>query len=222
MAELRITTLSISGHGGNPVPNRFFRQDGAARTLAVLFPGLWYTCDMPLLYYPLNLLLGHGAEVLQVRADYTVAAYQQRPAHERLAWLAADSQVAVQTAWAQGNYTHLVLVGKSIGTAALATVLPTLQEKTALAVWLTPLLHQPALVEAAARHKGPALFVAGTADDTYDAATLKNICQSTGAESLLLEGADHSLEVADDMPRSIQNMGQVMQTMDEFLKRYLK
>jgi len=72
MTEIRILSIPISGYNSTTVPNRFFQQTGAARTLAVVLPGLNYTCDMPLLYYPSRLLVEHGADVLQVQADYTL------------------------------------------------------------------------------------------------------------------------------------------------------
>jgi len=220
MPDLNITSLSISGYGGNPVPNRFFRQEGAARTLAVLFPGLRYSCDMPLLYYPLKLLLERGAEVLQVRADYSLPAYQSLLPSERAAWLAVDAEAVVQAARTQGEYTRLVLIGKSIGTVALASLVPHARE--AITIWLTPLLRNPQLVAgcaAAEQNRGAALFIAGTADDLYDAAALDRIRAATQAEALLVEGGDHSLEIAGDFLASLRALEQVMQAIGGFLDR---
>ena len=157
MPDLKITSLPITGYAGKTVPNRFFRQGEAARTLAapilaVLFPGLNYTCDMPLLFYPLKLLLARGAEVLQVRADYTVPAYRSLPPEERAAWLAADASAVVQAARLQGEYARLVLVGKSIGTIALASLVSL--EPQAITIWLTPLLRNPLVTAAAEQNRG--------------------------------------------------------------------
>jgi dienelactone hydrolase len=214
MPDLNITSLTISGYAGKAVPNRLFRQEGA-RTLGILFPGLRYSCDMPLLYYPFKLLLGRGAEVLQVRADYTLPVYQSLPPSERDAWLAADAQAVVQTARAWGEYTRLVLIGKSIGTIALASLVP--HEPEAITIWLTPLLRNPKVVAAAERNPGAALFVAGTADDLYNAATLDRIRAATQAEALLVEGGDHSLEIEGDFFASLRALEQVMQAITKFL-----
>lgn len=218
MPELKITSLPITGYAGKNVPNRFFRQEGAAQTLAVLFPGLNYSCDMPLLFYPLKLLMSRGAEVLQVRADYTVPAYRSLPSEERAAWLAADAQAAVQAARQQGKYEKLVLVGKSIGTIALASLAPA--EPEAVSVWLTPLLRNPMVVSAAEQNRGPMLFVAGTADDLYDAGALERIQAATRAEAELIRGGDHSLEVEGDFFASLQALEQVMRVMAVFLSNH--
>jgi len=217
MPDLKITSLPISGYAGKTVPNRFFRQAGAARTLAVLFPGLNYTCDMPLLFYPLKLLLARGAEVLQVRADYTVPEYRSLPPEERAAWLAADAEAAVQAARLQGEYAHLVLVGKSIGTIALASLAP--REPQAITIWLTPVLRNPLVVTAAEQNHGAALFVAGTADDLYDANALKRIQAATQTEAVLIEGGNHSLEIEADFFASLRALEQVMQAVAGFLSR---
>lgn len=63
-------TLSITGFEGEPVPIQFLRQDGEAKGLAILLPGLGYTCDMPVFYYTeLQFLVG-GCDVLRVDYDY--------------------------------------------------------------------------------------------------------------------------------------------------------
>jgi predicted alpha/beta-hydrolase family hydrolase len=217
MPDLKITSIPVSGYAGKTVPNRFFRQEGAARTLAVLFPGLNYSCDMPLLFYPLKLLLARGAEVLQVRADYTVPAYRSLPPEERAAWLAADARAIVQAARLQSEYTRLVLVGKSIGTIALASLAPL--EPEAVTIWLTPLLRNPLVTAAAEQNRGAALFVAGTADDLYDAVALKRIQAATQSEAELIEAGDHSLEIRGDFFASLRALEQVMQAVAGFLGR---
>ena len=217
MPDLKITSIPVSGYAGKTVPNRFFRQEGAARTLAVLFPGLNYSCDMPLLFYPLKLLLAWGAEVLQVRADYTVPAYRSLPPEERAAWLAADARAIVHAARLQSEYTRLVLVGKSIGTIALASLAPL--EPEAVTIWLTPLLRNPLVTAAAEQNRGAALFVAGTADDLYDAVALKRIQAATQSEAELIEAGDHSLEIRGDFFASLRALEQVMQAVAGFLGR---
>jgi predicted alpha/beta-hydrolase family hydrolase len=217
MPDLNITSLSITGYDGAALPNRFFRQKGTANTLAVLFPGLRYSCDMPLLYYPFKLLLQRGAEVLQVRADYTQSAYSSLSLTGRGTWLAEDAQAAVQAARAQREYTRLVLIGKSIGTISLASLV--LRERGAISIWLTPLLRNPQVVTAAEQNPGPALFVSGTADDLYHGEALERIRAATQAEMALIEGGDHSLEIAGDFFGSLCALEQVMRAVAGFLDR---
>jgi hypothetical protein len=217
----RITKLLITGPGDAPIPNLFFQQEVKATTLAVLLPGLNYTCDMPLLYYSTRLLEQHGADVLQLHADYTTGDFQAASPLERLQRLSGDAQALLEDGLDRQSYTRLVLVGKSIGTLALASLMASPTATNAVTIWLTPLLGQPWLVEAAMKTNSPALFVAGTADSTFDAATLKRIQEGCGAEAILVEGANHSLEIPGDPLRSIQKMGEIMQGLAGFLDRNL-
>ena len=217
----KITELAITGYGGQPVPNIFFHQEEGVKALAVLLPGLNYTCDMPLLYYSTRLLEQRGADVLQLHANYTGTNFQMASPLERIQRLSGDALAAVESGLARQSYTRLVLVGKSIGTLAMAHLIDTPHAGEAVTIWLTPLLGQPWLVEAATKSRGPSLFVAGTADPAFDAAALERIKESTGAEAFLVEGANHSLEIPGDPLGSIQIIGEIMQGLASFLDRHL-
>ena len=217
MADINLTSLPISGHSGEAVPNRFFRQTGAVQDLAILFPGLNYTCDMPLLYYPARLLVERGADVLQLRVDYTRPEFQSRERPEQVLWMGEDARAAAQAGMGQRNYDRLVLIGKSIGTFSLAYLVTQGGYSAATTIWLTPLLRQPWLVQAASQCRGPALFVAGTGDTTYDPAALVRIREATGARALILDGGNHSLEVPGELDRSIAWIGKYVQEIKSFL-----
>jgi hypothetical protein len=219
------TSLSIIGYGEKPVPNLYMRQAEPASILCLMLPGLNYTCDMPLLYYPANLLLQRGADVLQVKADYTGAAFQAATGEERIRWLSGDAAATLHAGLARRSYTQVVLVGKSIGTLSLAALIanqvaPGSLFENVVFLWLTPLLHQPALVAAALACKSPALFGVGTGDRTYDPEALARIRQATGAEALFVEGGDHRLEIDGDLYRSLEAMGSLLRGIAAFLDRH--
>src|SRR5919201_1355743 len=100
-----VTTLAITGYRDEPVPHTFLRQDQAARHLAILLPGIGYTCAMPLLYYPARLLLARGADVLRVeyayqrREDFTAAAPDEQGRR-----VVADVTAACHAVLAQREY----------------------------------------------------------------------------------------------------------------------
>ena len=229
MAEIEITHLELRRPSGEALANRFFRQadkaaerecslgKSAANELALVLPGLNYTADMPLLYYPTRLLVERGADVLQVCADYTRPEFQALDRLEQMRWLGADAQAALQVGQAQRDYARLTLVGKSIGTLTLAYLVSAGGFAQATTIWLTPLLRQPWLVEAATQCRGRALFIAGTGDHTYNSEALQRIQDATGARTLLLESANHSLEIPGDLQRSLRYMQEILQTIADFL-----
>ncbi len=134
------TSLAITGHGNQPVPNRLFQQEGAVDHLAIMLPGLGYTCDMPLFYFIVSHLLDQGTEVLQVAYDYAHnPTYHGMVAAERQAWLIADATAACRAGLARRPYRRITLVGKSLGTRAMAHLLNTEAGlRQAATVWLTP------------------------------------------------------------------------------------
>lgn len=225
MATFEIRSLQIAGYADLPLPNRFFRTARSAathmKTLAVILPGLNYTCDMPLLFYPAKLLIELGADVLQVHSDYTASIFQTASRQNQAVWLATDAQAALRAGRNQDDYRQLVLIGKSIGTLALANLAVSGLDLAAVAIWLTPLLTQERLVAAAATSKLPGLFVGSKADPTFDASGLEKIQKQAIAETLLFEGANHSLEIPGNVLQSLEIMRQVLQGLHAFLDKHL-
>jgi dienelactone hydrolase len=225
MAEFEITSLTIAGYADLPLPNRFFRvsqpSQAHPKTLAVILPGLNYSCDMPLLYYPAKLLMGRGADVLQVHSDYTISIFRSANRQNQAVWLATDALAALRAGRSQDDYSQLVLVGKSIGSLALASLVRSELGLAAAAVWLTPLLAQPHLVEAATNSRLPGLFVASRNDPTFDAGALDRIKERTPAETLLFDGANHSLEIPGDALQSLDILRQVLESLQSFLDQHL-
>lgn len=213
------TTLAIAGYADEPVPHTFLRQEQATEHLAILLPGLDYGCDLPLLYYPTRLLLARGADVLRVEyAPQRRADFRRAPATAGAA-LFADVSAACQAALAQRPYRQFTLVGKSLGTLALGHVLTTdARLSAARVVWLTPLLHSDVLRGQIAQWGGRSLFVIGTADPYYDAARLTEVQAATGGATVVVEGADHSLELGAEVVQSLAAMTRVVQALQQLLE----
>ena len=211
-------TLEISGYQKQPVPNTFFRQDEKASHLAILLPGWEYTCQMPLLYYPARILLAMGTDVLQVEYIYNLRAdFQALPGSEQQQWLSSDASAATSTALAQQSYKKVTLIGKSIGTVAMGHLLTTEPKLAqAQAVWLTPLLRNEKLRTQIKQGGQHSLFVIGTADPHYNPTHLDEVKQATKGEAVVIEGADHSLEIKGEIIKSLKAMEQVIDAMKAF------
>ena len=217
MTNFEFRSLDIGGYLQKSLPNSFLQQTGKAHTLAIIYPGLRYSCDKPLLYYLSRIMLERGADVLQVRSDYTVRDFQVAPQNEKVDWIATDALAAMQTALAQREYYHLILIGKSIGTLAMTSVLNYELHMGKVAIWITPLLYEQELVQAALSFSGPAYFLLGSGDPTFQSDALATIQANTDAQALIIEGANHSLEIPDDTMRSIKIIEECMQGIAHFL-----
>jgi hypothetical protein len=220
MPQIEYLSLNIKGHGGTPLPNRFLKQAGRAGGLAVFLPGLNYMCDNPLLYYTANLLVARGVDVLQLWANYAVPEHQSLSKGDQLKWLLDDAGALIAAGRGQRDYGHLILVGKSIGTLTMGALFGQFDSLAdASSIWFTPLIRYPFVVEGALHARGKALFLAGTADATYDAGAMARIEAREGARVMVVDDANHSLEIPGDTPHSLDVMKNIVQTVGTFLDK---
>ena len=213
----QFTRLNITGGDRLPLANLFLRQEHTTDRLALILPGLGYNMDMPLLYYPAELLVQKGCDVLKIRPDYQAPAIAGAPQEERLERFYADAAASLQVGLTQRSYHKLVLVGKSIGTISLALLIkrfPNLGKP--LTIWITPLLHEPHVIEAALTCRGASFFMVGSADTSFDPIALKTIQERTGALAWVAENANHSLELPGDPLASLALLGSGMHALYAF------
>ena len=215
---MELTTLDIGGHKG-PVPNAFFKQPDTDH-LALIYPGWGYTCQMPLLHYAASLLEQLGADVLRVNYAYNkIAGFRELSDEEQYRWLFSDADAAYYAAKTQRTYRRVTLVGKSLGTHALAHLLSEESElHDASAVWLTPLLNDADFRKRLARCPQRSLFVIGTADLTYNMEQLEALKRTSNYEVEEIENADHSLEIPGDVNASLKALQRVLTRIQTFLE----
>jgi predicted alpha/beta-hydrolase family hydrolase len=207
------------GYRDESVPHTFFQRDGETRHVAILLPGLGYTAYMPLLYYPMRLLLALGADVLRVEYAYNRRAdYGALSPAEQARCLFSDAVAACRVALAQRPYQQITLVGKSLGTLAMGYLL-TIEDALARAqaIWLTPLLWNDMLRTQIQQTSPRSLFAIGTADPHYNPAYLADLQAATGGQAVVIDGANHSLEIESDVMQSLRALTQVMRAVQAFL-----
>ena len=211
-------TLEIIGYGNQKVSNTLFRHQEATRQLAIVLPGIGYTCQMPLLYYPSRAAIALGMDVLWVEYNYINRPdYRALSAAEQKQWLFTDVEAASGIALAQRHYDAITLIGKSSGTLAISHLV---SNDSRLAssrnVWLTPLLSDE-MVRAEIKSRQHALIALGTADPNYDSTYLTELKKTTRNEVFLVEGADHSMEIQGDVLKSVAILEKIMRSIQAFL-----
>ncbi|MGS2614036.1 alpha/beta hydrolase [Micromonospora sp. LZ34] len=171
---------------------------------AVLIPGRGYDTRFPLFLY-----LGEALR----RAGFALHAISwQVP--ERFGPERDGADPAVD--WVSGQVAPTLtgrmdlLVGKSLGTLAA----PLAADRGLPAVWLTPLLHMPEVVDALRRATAPFLLVGGTADPSWDGSVARRLTPHL----VEIEEADHALMVPGPLARSAEALGQVCTAVEEFVR----
>ena len=170
-----------------------------AQRIAVLAPGANYPAAAPLLFYARLAVERRGGEV--------------RPITWRLPQKFDDTQhridvVRGQVAEAVGDDNPLV-IGKSLGSLSAGFV----AEHALHAVWLTPLLTLPEVVEEITAAEYPPLLIGGSADKLWDGATARRISPHV----LEIPGADHALHVPGPVSATTAVAGQVADAIDAFI-----
>lgn len=180
------------------------------KKIAVIFPGIGYHKDKPLLYYAGKILKGLGYEIVDV-------SYHDMPSDVR-----DDMQKrkkAVEIAYSQAKeqlsnivfegYDSVIFAGKSIGTI-IAAMYAKEHGVQARQLWYTPL---EATYSIGAED---AVAFIGDSDPWSDVEEVKRISYEQGIEIYSYENSNHSLET-DDVLKNIGIIRDVMEKTTEFL-----
>jgi hypothetical protein len=213
-------SLGIKGHRDEPLPHAFLKQKSETSHLAVLLPGVGYTVHMPLLYYPMQVLLNEGADVLRVETMYVKRdAFEALSPADRARWVFEDASAAYRAAVSQRAYRLITLVGKSLGTLAMGHLLGTENRMIQVqALWLTPLLWNDTLCAQIEEHRPRSLFVAGTDDPHHRAEKVSEMQQLTQGAAVIVDGANHSLEIPGDLITTLKAMERVVAAVLDFVR----
>jgi hypothetical protein len=166
---------------------------------------------MPLFYYPTEMLLETGADVLVLEPDYF-----KQPGY-RQEWIAADATASFTESAKQRPYANLTLIGKSLGTLSIAFLLEKGMSMTPRCVWLTPLLGDQLVKNQLSESPAASLCVIGTKDHLYDAGLLAEIGSRANVNNLIIPNANHDLELPGDMERSLHILLEIMKGIRDFL-----
>ena len=203
--------LSVSLADGTQVPNVWTRQAGA-ETLALILPGAGYTALGPVIHYPRLWALENGIDTLTV--DYRASG--KMAWQEATDYTAACALAVFDAMSADHTYPNVMVIGKSLGTRAMG---PLLEQRPALrsatCVWLTPIFADNGMMDVIQRYRPPSLFVVGTDDPSYDEERLGIALQATGGTSLVIEDANHSLELKNDVRGSLAVIPRLLDALDE-------
>jgi predicted alpha/beta-hydrolase family hydrolase len=179
-----------------------FEPDDDAVGTAVVVPGRGYPPMAPLLFFSGMAALQHGWRVKHHWWD--------PPKHESdertIAWVRTEVESALPSSG------RALVVAKSLGTLAASLA----AERELPAVWLTPILDLPELVEAIAANPAPQLLVGGTGDDLWDGAVARRLGSATCTIAELAD-ADHGMMLRGDVVRGVEAHVDVTRAVSDWL-----
>ncbi len=180
------------------------------RKLAVLFPGIGYHKDKPLLYYATKLVQKAGYDVIHVEYhDMPQKIRGNAEMMKKAAYLAIEQTEEQLKDVAFSDYDKVLFIGKSIGTVVLAKYLAD-HKVQAKQVWYTP-------VEATFSFpaKDVVAFI-GDADPWSDVDAVKEKAAALGIPLHSYPDCNHSLETGD-VSTDTRIIHEVMELTEAFL-----
>jgi hypothetical protein len=175
--------------------NVLWRHAARARALVVLFPGMAYGADAPLLRFSRLAALEMGCDVLEVEYAFQAARAPYRAESE-------DSVVGevcdtLGRASAAG-YGRRMFVSKSLGTRLAPAVAKAAGLRVDDQVFLTPIPSSVPVIEGSG-----ALVVTGSADPLLAPVWRARLAADAGLRLRIIDRADHALEVPGDVRASL-------------------
>lgn len=207
---------TIEGYKQMPVSFNLRKAGEGAKKLAILLPGLGYTVDAPLFHYARKMFLSRSFDVLEVDYRYSNGAYRDFSKEEIVEAINFDVKTVIDQVLSSHSYDDFYLVGKSLGTLALASELKRHEFKLAKAIWLTPLLQREDVYFAMATCHHTSLLFMGDEDPYYVEAAFKQLRHNPNITFHLIPGVDHSLEHADQVNESIDVLRNVIDEIGNF------
>ena len=181
-----------------------------AKKLAVILPGIGYTCDKPLLYYSGKLAQALEWEVLRV----PYGGFPEKVRGDARKMKQSADLAFQQTADALRNvqwdaYEQVLFIGKSVGTVVSTAY------AYAHGIACRHLLFTP--VEATFSYPiGDAIAFHGTADPWAETPRIKSLCDQARIPLFLTENGNHSLETGD-VHLDVRNLALILRQAEAFM-----
>ncbi len=210
---------NIFGHRNVALRNRLIISNDSSSPgshLGVLLPGQAYTAHHPALYYSSQVLMSIDADVLTIEPTYTSDDFGAFSDAEKLECLTADAASILKSVLALSQYKRVTWIAKSLGTLLVGAILERIPSHHKF-VGLTPLLRVERLRHALLNNPRRTLMMIGSSDPQYDPDFLGILERKGKCQSLILDGANHSLEIAGDAISSIRFQEQIAARLLEFL-----
>ena len=180
------------------------------KKIAVIFPGVGYHADKPLLYYSKKIASQNGYEIVEVPyGKFPKGVKGPREKMEKAFSSAVEQGEEILKDVDFSAYDDILVISKSVGTAVSSAYAGKHHLKTRN-IYYTP-------VEASFQFMTqPGIAFTGTKDSWVDYEAVKEGCEKGGFPLYITEGANHSLETGDVMT-DLENLQKIMLAAEKYI-----
>lgn len=187
-----------------------FYSEGDAKSLVVIFPGLKYGHDKPLLYYARKAAQISGKDVLCLNYDKKL---DWDDIGKEIIGVVADECYNIIGNSMKSNYKCIYFLSKSIGTEVCGRTAEKLGTSKVKFFYLTPTYTAVKYIE-----KFNGLVIAGTKDSIFENKYIEEVKKINGSKLMLIEGGNHSLEVTGEVIHNIDVLKAVVNKYIDFFE----
>ena len=190
--------------------------DRMGRRLAVLFPGIGYTTDRPLLHYARRIVTEAGYET--VLLNYKKEIFGEGHVTKENVEQAFSQCCEILADYGTEQWEEILLIGKSVGTILIGQTAQWMKKTLGLKARIRFIALTP-LAPAFPYLQGQEVFMAsGTKDPMLKKEDAQKLAATYQLAVTYYEGANHSLEVKGDPEQSVQILADVVHRMIGFCK----
>lgn len=184
--------------------------------LVVLFPGIGYNCDKPLLHYARRIFSEAGYEVVML--SYSRNTFAEGKVTEEGVEQAYQNCRKQLEGYCLTDYDDVVFVGKSVGTLLSFMIGADYEKKynnlsVVRYIALTPLAQTFPYMQ-----NKTVLAASGTQDPIIAVKNLRELAERYGVTLHLYKGANHSLEVRNHPECSVEILAKLVELIKNFTK----
>lgn len=181
------------------------------KKLAVIFPGVGYHTDKPLLYYSRKLAASSGYEIIEVPyGGFPKGVKGSKEKMEQVFFGAVEQAEEILKDVDFSQYDDILFISKSVGTAVSSAYGGRHHLKTRN-IYYTPVEASfPFMTQ-------PGIAFTGTADSWVDFETVRQSCEKGGYPLYVTEGANHSLETGN-VKKDLENLQTIMRAAQRYIE----
>lgn len=187
-----------------------------------VFPGAGYNFLGPLMYYPTHAILEAGGTIITADYDFRFAREDYPIAKEEI----LKDCMSHCFKYASQHFPEIeekIFLGKSIGTQALCFLEEVAaQEKFSLEksklIWLTPVFKFEGCLEKMCEVNQQSLFLIGDKDPHFSMEAVENVQMSKRSKVKVFPGADHSMDIGNNLEATMNCHQEVTREIVKFLK----
>lgn len=186
------------------------------KKLAVIFPGIGYTCAKPLLYYTASAAADHDYEIIRLDYGQDIHTFRGRTPLELepVTGLALKRTLRQLQNVSFQEYGKIIFISKSIGTVVACES----EKQLSLSGKVQHFLLTPVPAAIPYLKQADGVFFTGTADPYIPEKTIRQAArlypEKTGG---IFEGCNHSLEKKGDIMGNLNNLGKVIECLQWIL-----